>query len=657
MILEKTMKKFLILILSLVCIFAIALFAACESSTGDNNGDTNVEQPDDNDDNKDKTPDGGDQEDDGKDKPHTHTFETTWSYDSQNHWLKASCHPEEIKDKAPHNYQNGKCGVCGRFERYEVGDKLPDFTVETYNSSYTAGKFSSVDARGKILVINFWYVSCGVCIDEMPDLEELNDTYGDDIVVIALHKDNNEQSGAQAYIDLTDPNDTNHHKTSWSNYKTIFGKDVSGDKLYNWCAQNNGAYPVTIVLDQEGTIIQIQNGSIMHFDMSTFEYTNVLISTIEEALANYEKPETPDNPGDKEDPENPENPENPGDKEDPETPDNPDNPGDKEDPENPENPDNPGDKEDPENPENPDNPGDKEDPEDPENPDNPGDKEDPEDPENPDNPGDKEDPEDPDNPDNPGDKEDPEDPENPDNPSDKEDPEDPENPDNPGDKEDPEPEPPHVCTYQWLSDKNNHWRITTCAEHPQQMDMYGPHTYANGKCSTCGTEQQKTAYTVGDKLPDFTVETYNSSYTNGTFSSADARGKILVINFWYVSCGVCIDEMPDLEELNKMYGDDIVVLALHKDNDEQSYAQAFIDSKRWSSYTTIFGKDLSGDQLYNMCAKDFGAYPVTVVLDQDGIIINITYGSIMEFNMEPPYGYTNVIIPYIEAALKDKKAY
>ena len=53
----------------------------------------------------------------------------------------------------------------------------PDFTVANKK-----GKLVSLsDMRGKPVVVNFWASWCGPCKSEMPDFEELYQTYGDEI--------------------------------------------------------------------------------------------------------------------------------------------------------------------------------------------------------------------------------------------------------------------------------------------------------------------------------------------------------------------------------------------------------------------------------------------------------------------------------------------
>lgn len=136
-----------------------------------------------------------------------------------------------------------------------------------------------------------------------------------------------------------------------------------------------------------------------------------------------------------------------------------------------------------------------------------------------------------------------------------------------------------------------------------------------------------TTYVVGDRFNDFTVVTYESTYKEGSFSTESARGKVLVVNFWYVQCTPCVAELPDIEDVNKEFGDDVVVVALHANDEDQPYAQTFINSKGWSEWKTIFAKDIGANSYFTMLGGK-GAYPITIIVDAEGYISFAKYGSI-----------------------------
>lgn len=59
----------------------------------------------------------------------------------------------------------------------------PDFELK--NLDGTIVKLS--DLRGKNVIINFWATWCGYCVEEMPDLQKLQDTYKDDLIVLTVN--------------------------------------------------------------------------------------------------------------------------------------------------------------------------------------------------------------------------------------------------------------------------------------------------------------------------------------------------------------------------------------------------------------------------------------------------------------------------------------
>ncbi len=143
---------------------------------------------------------------------------------------------------------------------YRVGDKLYDFTVDTYESSYKEGSFSTASARGKVLVINFWYVSCGPCIEELPFIEKKQEEFGDRVVTLAIHANNDDVSQAQAFINSEN---TDRNKASWADWQIIFGQDVGSDMFATRLGYKS-YYPITVVVNAEGYITFVRQGKIIN---------------------------------------------------------------------------------------------------------------------------------------------------------------------------------------------------------------------------------------------------------------------------------------------------------------------------------------------------------------------------------------------------------
>jgi DsbE subfamily thiol:disulfide oxidoreductase len=65
----------------------------------------------------------------------------------------------------------------------ETGAYAPNFNLES-----TSGNVVQLsDYQGKVVLLNFWAVWCPPCIQEMPLLQRVHETYGDRLVVLAVN--------------------------------------------------------------------------------------------------------------------------------------------------------------------------------------------------------------------------------------------------------------------------------------------------------------------------------------------------------------------------------------------------------------------------------------------------------------------------------------
>src|SRR5690242_9079490 len=59
-------------------------------------------------------------------------------------------------------------------------------------------------------------------------------------------------------------------------------------------------------------------------------------------------------------------------------------------------------------------------------------------------------------------------------------------------------------------------------------------------------------------------------------SLEEAKGKIVLLNFWATWCGPCRAEVPDLIELQEKYKDNLEIIALATEEDDASEVQQFV---------------------------------------------------------------------------------
>ncbi len=156
--------------------------------------------------------------------------------------------------------------------------------------------------------------------------------------------------------------------------------------------------------------------------------------------------------------------------------------------------------------------------------------------------------------------------------------------------------------------------------------IYGGTTYEELCTIIDGIDTDAPAKTeggnVGDLCYDFELDLYGS---NGTTSVKDYRGKVTLVNFWYIYCSSCVKELETEFPLVKdKYGDQIEILAVHSNQEYNSDIPAFI-AEKFPGEDFIFCRDQEGEAYFHMLGGD-QAWPITVILDQDGIIVQTIYG-------------------------------
>ena len=105
---------------------------------------------------------------------------------------------------------------------------------------------------------------------------------------------------------------------------------------------------------------------------------------------------------------------------------------------------------------------------------------------------------------------------------------------------------------------------------------------------------------------------------------SDLRGKIVLINFWATSCGICLKEMPDLIRTYQQYrtrGFEVIAVAMQYDRpgDIAAYVR-----KQGLPFPVVFDQD-------GKLAREFdrvGGTPTTFVIDRSGRLISKTVGII-----------------------------
>ena len=114
-----------------------------------------------------------------------------------------------------------------------------------------------------------------------------------------------------------------------------------------------------------------------------------------------------------------------------------------------------------------------------------------------------------------------------------------------------------------------------------------------------------------DAAPAFQLNDLNGK----PVSLAEAKGKIVLLNFWATWCGPCRAEIPDLVDLQKRYADKFEIIALATDEDDPDEVRRFV-LQSGINYRVALSSDA--------VRRDYGgiaALPTSFVIDPEGRIV------------------------------------
>ena len=114
----------------------------------------------------------------------------------------------------------------------------------------------------------------------------------------------------------------------------------------------------------------------------------------------------------------------------------------------------------------------------------------------------------------------------------------------------------------------------------------------------------------GMAVPKFDVPDINAKWIN----IEELKGKVVVMNFWFIGCVGCMEEIPKLSAMADKFKDNDNVVFLAVANNTPQDLRGFLRGKEFN-YRHI-GQGLSLVKLFN-----FNGYPKNIVIGRDGKII------------------------------------
>ena len=142
----------------------------------------------------------------------------------------------------------------------EVGDLCFGYDLAVVDATGVTGETIDPTLTGKITVVNFWGTWCTPCVNELPYFDRIASEYPEDVTVIAIHSSLSSET-APDYI-------AGHYPES----NIVFAKDDAADATglngaYYSALGGRGAYPYTVILDENGVVLAVFVSSVEYEDL------------------------------------------------------------------------------------------------------------------------------------------------------------------------------------------------------------------------------------------------------------------------------------------------------------------------------------------------------------------------------------------------------
>lgn len=118
---------------------------------------------------------------------------------------------------------------------------------------------------------------------------------------------------------------------------------------------------------------------------------------------------------------------------------------------------------------------------------------------------------------------------------------------------------------------------------------------------------------IGKQVYDFD---FIDVRTDSLHNISDFEGKVILLNFWGTYCAPCIEEFPDLKQIESDYSDDALVIALSDESKDRILR--FVSKIESPSIIGSFSSELWIE------LETFR--PLTVIIDKNGIVKDYAFG-------------------------------
>lgn len=123
---------------------------------------------------------------------------------------------------------------------------------------------------------------------------------------------------------------------------------------------------------------------------------------------------------------------------------------------------------------------------------------------------------------------------------------------------------------------------------------------------------------AGFEVPEFSL----SDGSGQTYSPADFKGKVVILNFWASWCPPCRAEMPAFQKAYQTHlSEGLVIFGINTTYQDDASAASSFARERGITFPVLYDRDGKVSRQYQV-----QALPTTFFVDRKGIIRQVIYG-------------------------------
>jgi len=155
--------------------------------------------------------------------------------------------------------------------------------------------------------------------------------------------------------------------------------------------------------------------------------------------------------------------------------------------------------------------------------------------------------------------------------------------------------------------------------------------------AAAGSENPPRTVIVGQKVPTDFWDKKHTIYEDGktrVITLKEFKGKVLVLDFWSVSCGNCIFHQKAISYFEEKYPQDLEVIMVNpqKTKDSLNHITAFEDRFRQEYFPNGFRSIILDKELSNLFAVR--VFPTYVWITPGGMVQTISYWNFLNKDAE-----------------------